>query len=85
MSVRGTSNANVRGNAADRARRKLWLLEIWGDGISAPCHYCAVVLTFVTLTVDRVIPGCRGGRYVRGNIRPACGPCNSIHGGRLRR
>lgn len=36
------------------------------------------------LTVDRIIPGCRGGRYVRENIRPACGPCNSETGGSLR-
>lgn len=36
------------------------------------------------LTVDRIIPGCRGGRYVRENIRPACGPCNSETGGSTR-
>lgn len=82
--MRGTSNGNVRGSAAQRRARKQWLLDIWGDGIEAPCHYCAAVLTFLTLTVDRVIPGCRGGRYVRGNIRPACAPCNSVHGGTLR-
>lgn len=37
------------------------------------------------LTIDRVIPGCQGGRYVRNNIRPACGPCNSETGGSTRR
>ena len=37
------------------------------------------------LTVDRIVPGCQGGRYVRTNIRPACGPCNSETGGRTRR
>jgi hypothetical protein len=36
------------------------------------------------LTVDRIIPGCRGGTYRRENIRPACGPCNSETGGSLR-
>lgn len=35
------------------------------------------------LTVDRIIPGCRGGTYRRNNIRPACGPCNSETGGGL--
>lgn len=39
----------------------------------------------VPLTVDRIIPGCRGGTYRRNNIRPACGPCNSETGGPLRR
>lgn len=37
------------------------------------------------LTVDRIVPGCQGGRYVRTNIRPACGVCNSETGGRTRR
>lgn len=36
------------------------------------------------LTVDRIIPGCRGGTYRRENIRPACGDCNSETGGGLR-
>lgn len=36
-----------------------------------------------TLTVDRIIPGCKGGTYRRNNIRPACGGCNSETGGPL--
>lgn len=35
------------------------------------------------LTVDRIIPGCKGGTYRRSNIRPACGGCNSETGGAL--
>lgn len=35
------------------------------------------------LTVDRIIPGCKGGTYRRDNIRPACGGCNSETGGAL--
>lgn len=35
------------------------------------------------LTVDRIIPGCKGGTYRRNNIRPACGHCNSETGGAL--
>jgi hypothetical protein len=82
--VRGTSNRNDRGSAATRRRRKWWLLETFGDGVKAPCYRCEVMLDFVTLTVDRITPGCRGGRYVRGNIRPACGRCNSETGGAVR-
>lgn len=36
------------------------------------------------LTVDRIIPGCRGGTYRRNNIRPCCSGCNSETGGGLR-
>lgn len=36
-----------------------------------------------TVTVDRITPGCKGGRYVRANIRPACCDCNSETGGAL--
>ena len=36
------------------------------------------------LTIDRIVPGCRGGTYRRNNIRPACAGCNSETGGRTR-
>jgi hypothetical protein len=35
------------------------------------------------VTVDRIVPGCKGGTYRRTNIRPACGKCNSGTGGAL--
>lgn len=38
-----------------------------------------------TLTVDRIIPGAKGGTYRRSNIRPACASCNSETGGSVRR
>lgn len=57
-----------------------------GTGLPAcRCYRCGVLLTVDTVTVDRIIPGCRGGTYRRSNIRPACGSCNSIQGGGLRR
>lgn len=86
MVHRGTTNSNDRGSSRNRRDRKVWLLFEFGDGERADCAFgCGTVLTLATITVDRFpIPGCRGGRYVRGNIRPACGPCNSSHGGRLR-
>jgi hypothetical protein len=84
MSARGTSNTNTRGSAASRRRRREWLLETFGDGTSAPCFFCGAELTVATLTVDRIVPGCLGGRYVRGNIRPACIGCNAVDGVALR-
>jgi 5-methylcytosine-specific restriction endonuclease McrA len=48
------------------------------------CYRCGKLLHYETLTTDRIIPGCRGGKYRRDNIRPACGMCNSVVGGALR-
>jgi 5-methylcytosine-specific restriction endonuclease McrA len=44
------------------------------------CYRCGSLLTLLTLTVDRIIPGCRGGTYRRSNIRPACFGCNNEMG-----
>lgn len=49
------------------------------------CYRCGALLTADTLTVDRIVPGCRGGTYRRENIRPACGTCNSSTGATTRR
>lgn len=88
--TRGTSNGNASGNADDRRRRRQWLLDTYGDGVTAQCGLggvqvagCLVTVDIVTLTVDRIVPGCRGGTYARGNIRPACGSCNEKQGGQL--
>lgn len=83
--TRGTSNSNSRGSSTDRRRRKIWLLAEFGDGEVAPCSFegCEEMLTFETITVDRIQPGCEGGRYIRGNIRPACGFHNSQDGSYL--
>lgn len=88
---RGTSNGNVAGSAEDRRRRRQWLLDRFGNGATAPCmlggpsvSWCEVTVNAVTLTVDRIVPGCKGGRYTRDNIQPACGPCNSRQGGTMR-
>jgi hypothetical protein len=87
--ARGTTNRNRRGSAADRAARRQWLLDTFGDGTTAACclrvsSKCQGTVTFETITVDRYpVPGCEGGTYRRGNIRPACGPCNAADGARL--
>jgi 5-methylcytosine-specific restriction endonuclease McrA len=55
------------------------------DAVTAcRCYRCGTLCTFETVTVDRIIPGCKGGTYKRSNIRPACGPCNSKTGGAVR-
>lgn len=84
---RGTTNSNARGSSADRARRRDYLLRTFesdaGPG-TCRCYRCGCVLTGEDVTVDRIVPGCQGGRYRRANIRPACGRCNSAAGATLR-
>jgi hypothetical protein len=85
--MRGTSNTNARGNSRDRAARRRFLVRTYESNRGAGtcrCYRCGTLLNEETVTVDRITPGCLGGRYVRSNIRPACGRCNSETGGRLR-
>lgn len=81
--MRGTSNSNARGNSKDRAARRAYLLREFqsdqGPG-TCRCYRCGEVLVDATLTVDRIVPGCLGGKYTRSNIRPACSHCNSETG-----
>ena len=81
---RGTSNSNARGSSAGRRARRAYLMQHWGDGWLMRCFHCGECLTQLNVTVDRIIPGALGGTYERGNIRPACGHCNSIEGSALR-
>lgn len=84
MTYRGTTNRNQRGSSYTRRVRKLWMLTTFGDGVHALCSFCGLVLCFETITADRYpTPGCEGGTYVRGNIRPSCYKCNASEGGKL--
>jgi 5-methylcytosine-specific restriction endonuclease McrA len=79
------SNTNVRGSAADRRARKVWLFATFGvDGI-VTCYRCAVPLLPEDATSDRIVPGARGGTYARANLRPACHPCQDEQGWMLSR
>jgi len=66
-----------RGRAADRRKRKLWMLAMFGDRTTCPCVHCGKSLTFETIEQDRIIPG---GGYSRTNVQPSCGPCNNRRG-----
>jgi len=68
------AGGDKRGNNADRRRRREWLLETFGNGVTAPCFWdCGREVDDSTVEADRIIPG---GSYRRGNIVPACRPCN---------
>lgn len=41
------------------------------------------VLTSAYLTVDRIVPGSKGGRYVENNVTLACRDCNSKRGDKV--
>ena len=45
------------------------------------CSYCGNKTS--ELTLDHVIPLCRGGEHSEGNTVAACGPCNYSKGGKL--
>lgn len=78
------SNKNDVPSAAERRALKLWMLATYGDGISCMCEFgCGTVLFYSTITRDRFpVPGRKGGRYVKGNVRPACMSCNAANGAR---
>lgn len=59
------------------------MLAEFGDGISVTCSFCPRVLVWSTMTKDRFpIPGRKGGKYAKGNVRPACLSCNASEGAR---
>jgi hypothetical protein len=59
------------------------MLATFGDGISAPCAFCGRHLLYSQMTKDRFPkPGRKGGKYVKGNVRPACLSCNAAEGAR---
>jgi hypothetical protein len=61
------------------------MLDTFGDGYTVPCSFCGLELDWFTMTKDRwPLSGADGGHYVRGNVRPACGSCNSADGARRR-
>lgn len=78
MKKRGTTNGNQRGSVYDRRARKAWLMEIWKSDFPGyvRCYRCGALLDESGLTVDRIVPAREGGKYTRGNIRPACSGCN---------
>jgi hypothetical protein len=74
-------NKNEAPSAAERRALKCWMLAEFGDGISCVCSFCGCVLLYSTMTKDRwPIPGRKRGRYVKGNVRPACMSCNASEG-----
>lgn len=74
----------VRGNSYDRRRRREWIIEQFGERgtcgrVWVRCEHCKTRMLARSRKwqVDRFpLCGHAGGRYVRGNIVPACSQCN---------
>lgn len=73
VSRRTASGEDKRGNSKDRAARKTWMLQTFGDGTKCPCTHCGAMLVREELEADRITPG---GTYRRSNIQPSCKGCN---------
>lgn len=71
------NGGDKRGSSADRRRRKVWMLYIFGDGTHCDCVHCGKRLTYASMEQDRIIPG---AGYGRRNIQPSCRPCNIARG-----
>jgi 5-methylcytosine-specific restriction endonuclease McrA len=78
------TNTNTRGSSYARRVRKQWLLNVCGDGTSAPCWECLALVTYETMVVDRITPQAEGGTYQRNNIRVHCKPCSDKQGSQIR-
>lgn len=55
-------------------RREHFILQ------SGRCFYCDSQIDFEASTLDRIIPGARGGQYTHENTVMACAPCNQSRG-----
>jgi hypothetical protein len=69
------NGGDKRGKSKDRARRKTWMLAMFGslDTGICPCVHCEKEFPLNRIEQDRIIPG---GSYRRTNIQPSCKPCN---------
>jgi hypothetical protein len=79
-----TGNKNQRPNSYAGRALKVWMLAEFGDGLTVPCSFgCGRQLFYSEITKDRFpIPGRKGGKYAKGNVRPACMSCNAREGAR---
>ena len=58
---------------ARELRRSAWWKQKKSRG---RCHYCDAQVGAHALTMDHKVPIIRGGRTTKGNVVPACKPCN---------
>lgn len=59
---------------ARELRKSQWWKRRKAQGV---CHYCGTKVPADEITMDHAVPVIRGGKSTRGNLVPACKPCNS--------
>lgn len=69
----------------ERAKARALRASQWWKRRRAPgvCHHCGQQVGAKALTMDHLVPIIRGGRSTKGNVVPACKPCNSAKKYRL--
>ena len=65
---------------ARELRASQWWKRRCSTGV---CHYCGAQVGAKALTMDHLVPIVRGGRSTKGNVVPACKPCNDAKKHRL--
>jgi len=65
---------------ARELRDSAWWKQRRSRGV---CHYCGKQVGAKALTMDHLVPLIRGGRSNKGNLVPACKPCNDAKKHRL--
>jgi 5-methylcytosine-specific restriction enzyme A len=62
----------------ERAKARELRASPWWKRRCSPgvCHYCGRQVGAKALTMDHLVPIVRGGRSNKGNLVPACKPCN---------
>ena len=65
------------GKPADRRVRAGKLLNVYGDGKTAPCLHCGVMVTKKDMHQDRIYGTKQGGGYSVENVFPSCVTCNT--------
>lgn len=63
-----------------RVRMAQKLTAEFGDGHTCPCIYCGRTLEPGTISLDRLVPGSEGGKYIMPNLAPTCYECNQRRG-----
>lgn len=67
-------HVNRERKKAKELRKSQWWKDQLAKGI---CHYCGEKCEPDELTMDHIVPVCRGGKSNKGNIVVCCKDCNN--------
>ena len=76
FSLEGVGEAALRrerAKARDLRKSRWWQNKI----AKASCYYCGQKTVPGELTMDHIVPLCRGGKSTKANLVPSCKSCNT--------